>query len=97
MHFKTLKYKRLSFDEEKNFKRDHGMLDLTKTNFPTNFHTYMMIISHDFNRKLILMKFWRFSPKAHLHIVIIWFFCSNSSNVHHISTTTYKEVHFNKI
>ena len=57
MHFKTLKCKKSSFDEDKNTKRDQGMLDLTKTQFPTNFHTFMMIISHDFNGKLMLVKF----------------------------------------
>ena len=45
MHLKTLKCKKWGFNEEKNTKRDQGMLDRTKTHFSANFHTFMMIIS----------------------------------------------------
>ena len=73
------------------------MLDLTKTQFPTNFHTYMMIISHDFYRKLMLVRFKQFSQKAHLQIEVIWFFGYNSSNIPHLSMKTGGEVYLNKM
>ena len=57
MHFKTFKCKKLSFDQERNTKKDQGMLDLTKTHFPINFHTFMMINGHDFNRNLMFVWF----------------------------------------
>ena len=78
MHYKTLKCKKISLDEKKIIKIDQGMLDLTKTYFPINFHTFMMNISHDFNRKVMLVRFNKFRPKAHLHIVVNWFFGYNS-------------------
>ena len=79
--------------KKKNIKRDQGMLDLTKLHFPANFHTFMMNISHDFNGKLMLVKFKQFSPKAHLHIVVVWFFGFNSSNIHHLSMKICGEVY----
>ena len=51
MHYKTPKIKKISLDEKIMFKKAHGMLEIIKIYFPTNFQAYLMNIGRIITRK----------------------------------------------
>ena len=51
MHYKTPKIKKISLDEKIMSKRAHGMLEIIKMYFPTNFHAYLMNIGQIITKK----------------------------------------------
>ena len=58
MHFKTLKSRKISFDESKITKKAQGMLYFIKIYLPTNFHAYMMNIGRtNYNQKTSLQQY----------------------------------------
>ena len=62
MHYKTPKIKKISLDEKIMSKRAHGMLEIIKIYFPTNFQAYLMnigrIITKKSNYDNMQMSFW---------------------------------------
>ena len=62
MHYKTPKMKKISLDEKIMSKRAHGMLEIIKIYFPTNFQAYLMnigqIITKKTNYDNMQMSFW---------------------------------------
>ena len=57
MHFKTLKSRKISFDESKITKKAQGMLYFIKIYLPTNFHAYMMNIGRIITKKNSLQQY----------------------------------------
>ena len=51
MHHKTPKIKKISLDEKIMSKRAHGMLEIMKIYFPTNFQAYLMNIGRIITKK----------------------------------------------
>ena len=69
MHYKTLKIKKISLDEKIMSKRAHGMLEIMKIYFPTNFQAYLMnigrIITKKPNYDNMQMSLWAKIAKTH--------------------------------
>ena len=79
MHYKTPKIKKISLDEKIMSKRAHGMLEIIKIYFPTNFQAYLMnigwIITKKPNYNNMQMSFWAKiskNPLKSLYLLKIW-------------------------
>ena len=76
MHYKTPKIKKISLDEKIMSKRAHGMLEITKIYFPTNFQAYLMnigrIITKKPNYNNMQMSFWDKNGLKTHKIAVSW-------------------------